>query len=179
MPTPRTIGALLAVLTLTLLSGACAAGSWATHPQTVDPHTLIDVRGAIGGIHAGETRGQAERVLGRGTTISTTIRHPKSGGYTLARVAYPGSGLVVVYSEPAHRRPIVFGIFTSSRRYHTASGLRVGSTLGHARRTPGVRCVHQVGEIDCQGGLGYERPVTGFTVRHGRVVDVFMAAVAD
>jgi len=175
----RDSGALLALLDLVLVSGACAGADHAARPQTVDAQTLIDVRGAIGGIRAGETRGQAERVLGHGTTISTTTRHPKSGAYTLARVSYPGSGLVVVYSQPAHRRPIVFGIFTSSRRYHTASGLRVGSTLGQARRTPGVRCFQQSGEVDCQGGLGYEQPVTGFTVRHGRVVDVFMAAVAD
>jgi hypothetical protein len=33
--------------------------------------------------------------------------------------------------------------------------------------------------VACQGGLGYERPVTSFTVRGGRVVRVFMVAVAD
>jgi hypothetical protein len=31
----------------------------------------------------------------------------------------------------------------------------------------------------CQGGLGYEKPVTSFAVRNGRVVQVFMVAAAD
>ena len=169
----------LAVLILLLVSSGCTAGDRAGGHQTVDPHKLIDVHGAIGGIHAGETRTQAERILGRGTVISTTTRHAKSGAYTLARVAYPASGLVVMYARPSHRPPIVFGIFTTSRRYHTKSGLRVGSTLADARRTPGIRCYSQVTYVACQGGLGYEKPVTSFTVRNGKVVRVFMAAVAD
>jgi len=57
--------------------------------------------------------------------------------------------------------------------------LRVGSTLAAARKTPGIRCSSQVTYFACQGGLGYEKPVTSFTVRDGKVVRVFMAAVAD
>ncbi len=67
----------------------------------------------------------------------------------------------------------------TSPRYHTATGLRVGATLAKARQTPGVRCSYQVTYFACEGGRGYEQPVTSFTVRHGRVVRVFMAAVAD
>jgi len=33
--------------------------------------------------------------------------------------------------------------------------------------------------VACQGGRGFEQPVTSFTVRNGRVVQVFMAAAAD
>ena len=175
MKTPR----LPAVLILLLVSSGCAVGDRSGRDQTVDPHTLIDVRGTIGGIHAGETRPLAERILARGKVISTTTRHPKSGAYRLARVEYSGSGLVVMYAQPSHRPPIVFGIFTTSRRYHTESGLRVGSTLADARKTPGIRCSSQVTYFACQGGLGYEKPVTSFTVRDGKVVRVFMAAVAD
>lgn len=167
------------MVVLALVSSGCAAGDQAGRRQTVDPHTLIDVRGAIGGISAGETRARAERILGPGNVVFATTRHPKSGGYTLTRVAYPGSGLVIMYTRPSHRRPIVFDISTTSRRYHTADGLRVGSALAQARRTPGIRCYHQVGYIACQGGLGYEKPVTSFTVRNGKVVRVSMAAVAD
>ena len=83
----RKLGALLTLLALVLVSGACAGADHAARPRTVDPQTLIDIRGAIGGIHAGETRSQAERVLGPGTTISTTTRHPKSGAYKPARVS--------------------------------------------------------------------------------------------
>jgi len=165
-----------AAVILALVSSGCAAG----RQQKADPHTLIDIRGAIGGIHAGETRTQAERIIGPGRIISTTTRHPNGGAaYTLARVAYPGSDLVIMYTRTSHRRPIVFAISTTSRRYHTAGGLRVGSTLAQARGTPGIRCTDQVAYVACQGGLGYEKPVTSFTVRNGKVVGVFMAAVAD
>jgi hypothetical protein len=42
-----------------------------------------------------------------------------------------------------------------------------------------VRCLYQVTHFACQGGQGFEKPVTSFTVRNGRVVRAFMAAVAD
>jgi hypothetical protein len=73
----------------------------------------------------------------------------------------------------------VFGVFTRSPRYHTADGLRVGSTLAQAHREHGIRCYDQPGYLACQGGLGYEKPIVSFTVRGGRVVRVFMAAAAD
>ena len=57
----------------------------------------------------------------------------------------------------------MFGVLRTSPRYHT----------------PGVRCFYQVTHFACEGGRGYEQPVTSFTVRHGRVVSAFMAAVAD
>ena len=177
--TTRPLAVVVAVLGLLFISGGCSIIDAGDRQQKVDPNTLIDVRGAIGGIHAGEKRARAERILGRGKVISTTTRHPKSGAYTLTRVAYPASGLVVMYVQPSQRPPIVFAISTTSRRYHTESGLRVGSTLAEARKTPGIRCSSQVSYFACQGGLGYEKPVTSFTVRNGKVVRVFMAAVAD
>ncbi len=92
---------------------------------------------------------------------------------------YPASSLVVVYFVPAGRPGRVAGVLTDSPRYRTADGLHVGSTLAQARREPGIQCTYQPGYYACQGGLGYERPVTSFTVRGGRVASVFMAAVAD
>ena len=73
----------------------------------------------------------------------------------------------------------MFGVFTTSPRYHTADGFGVGSTLAQARQEPGIRCYAQRSYFACQGGLGYEKPITSFTVRNGEVVRVFMAAVAD
>jgi hypothetical protein len=158
----------------------CARSSHAQQPAgRRDPNTLIDVTGAIGGIHARETQARVEHMLGHGTLVSTVTRHPTTGAYSLLRVSYPAAGLLVVYVRDSHRPAVVFGVFTTSTRYHTASGLRVGSSLADARHTPGIRCYYQVPYFACQGGLGYEKPVTSFTVRDGRVVGVFMVAVAD
>jgi len=177
---PRlTLVACVAVALVAATAGC--AGSAHTRPAagTPDPNTLIDVTGSIGGIHARETQARVEHMLGPGVLISALTRHPRTGTYSLRRVSYPAAGLLVVYFRTPHRPAAVFGVFTTSPRYHTAGGLRVGSSLADARHTPGIRCYDQVQYVACQGGLGYERPVTSFTVRGGRVVRVFMVAVAD
>jgi hypothetical protein len=73
----------------------------------------------------------------------------------------------------------VAAVITTSTRFHTADGLGVGSTLSQARAERGIRCFDQTTYLACEGGLGYEKPVTSFTVKNGRVVRVFVVAVAD
>jgi hypothetical protein len=176
--------AILLYAGLALLMAAttgCSFGS-STNPSfgKADPNTSIDVTGAIGGIHIRDTQIAVEKRLGPGKTISTSKRKQKVGGdYTLTRVLYPASQLVVLYVTSASRPASVFGVFTTSPRYHTADGLQVGSTLAQARREPGIRCYDQVSYFACQGGLGYEKPISSFTVKDGRVVRVFTAAFAD
>lgn len=172
---------LACVLVLMAVSSGCSLGSASSSSVgKVDPNTAINVDGVIGGIHARDTRIAVERRLGAGTTISTSTHKQKIGGtYTLIRVRYPASQLVVLYVTSPGRPAWVFGVFTTSPRYRTADGLRVGSTLAQARHEPGIRCYDQQSYFACQGGLGYEKPITSFTVRHGEVVRVFMAAVAD
>jgi hypothetical protein len=163
-----------------LLICGCARGSSDLPSPKPDPNTIIDVTGSLGGVKPREARAQVEHLLGPGVVISTTTRHRKVGGtYTVTRVRYPASQLVVAYVNAGTRPSSVFSIFTASTRYHTAGGLRVGSTLSQARAEKGVRCSAQNFDFACQGGLGYERPVTGFTVEPGRVVRVFVVAVAD
>jgi hypothetical protein len=177
---PRLVVVASVALALIAAAAGCGRSAQAQPPAgRPDPNTLIDVTGAIGGIHARETRARVEHMLGHGTLVSAVTRHPSTGAYSLLRVSYPAAGLLVVYVRDFHRTAVVFGVFTTSPRYHTATGLRVGSSLADARRTPGIRCFDQVQYFACQGGLGYEKPVTSFTVRDGRVVRVFMVAVAD
>ena len=104
-----------------------------------------------------------ERLVGPGSVVLTIAPHSKRHGYTLQHVRYAASRLTVVYTRAGHGRQRVFGVLRTSPRYHT----------------PGVRCFYQVTHFACEGGRGYEQPVTSFTVRHGRVVSAFMAAVAD
>jgi hypothetical protein len=172
---------LACVLLLVAVPSGCSFGS-SSHSSggKVDPDTVIDVNGAIGGIHTRAARTAVEKRLGAGTTVSTSTNKQKIGGtYTLTRVRYPASQLVVVYVASPGRPPWVLGVFTTSPRYHTADGLRVGSTLAQARHEPGIRCYDQVSYFACQGGLGYEKPILSFTVKNGRVVRVFTAAFAD
>jgi hypothetical protein len=166
---------------LAMLGSGCLgdAGSSSTAGK-LDPDHSIVVTGAIGGIHPGQARKAVEARLGHGTTTKTVHRHPKTGpGYTLTTVSYRPSRLTVMYTAPEGRPAIVFGIFTASPRYTTAHGLGVGSAFDAARHEPGIRCSPQPGYQACQGGLGFEKPVTSFTVKDGRVVRVFVVAVAD
>ncbi|MGH3427759.1 MAG: hypothetical protein ACRDQZ_09365 [Mycobacteriales bacterium] len=167
-------------LCVLVVSGTgCAFGSSQPNDATADPSTVINVDGVIGGIHALEKRTEVEHVLGTGAVLSTVIRHPKTGTVTIQRVHYATSRLTVVYDQGGGQPQMVYAVFTNSPRYHTSSGLRVGSTLAQARRTPGIHCYYQVKYFACQGGVGYEKPIVSFTVRSGKVVRVFMAAVAD
>lgn len=158
------------------LAAACSSGHGAGGRP--DPNTTIDVTGAIGGVHAHESRSAVERLLGRGQVLSR-VRRPGSPPYTLIRVRYPASALGVWYDQVKGGPPRVAAVFTRSPRYRTADGLRVGSALARARREPGLTCAQQTGYVDCEGGLGYQKPVTSFMVRGGRIVRIAMFAVAD
>jgi hypothetical protein len=171
---------LACLVSLVVVSSGCSFGSSNSSFGKADPDTSIDVNGAIGGIHPLDTRIAVEKRLGGGKTVSSSTRKQKVGGdYILTRVLYPASQLVVMYVGSSTRPQRVFAIFTSSPRYHTADGLHVGSTLAQAQHEPGIRCYDQTSYFACQGGLGYEKPVTSFTVKNGRVGRVFVVAVAD
>lgn len=167
--------ALLAATAALASAAGCSGGHGGGR---VDPNTSIDITGAIGGVHAHETRSAVERLLGPGQVLSRVTR-PGPPRYALIRVRYPASGLGVWYDQARRGPPLVAAVFTSSTRYRTPDGLRVGSTLAQVHREHGIRCYAQRGYLACQGGLGYQKPITSFTVRDGRVVRVLMVAVAD
>jgi hypothetical protein len=148
-----------------------------------DPNHSIDpVHGAIGGVRVRESRASAEQLLGRGVRVS---RRPMQGnaGYIVEKVHYPTSGLDVWYlTETGGRhRSLVGVVITSDRRYRTPDGLGVGSTLVEAQQEKALTCsnVTEPTYADCQGGLGYEQPVTNFQVRSGAVARVIAVSVAD
>jgi hypothetical protein len=154
-----------------------------------DPQRLIDpVHGVIGGVRVRETRAAAERLLGSGTLVK---HHREQGGsqsgpvtFEVEQVHYASSALDVIYVEPLGKpaQARVFAILTHDRRYHTPDGLRAGSSLAAARREKALTCSNLMpseGYADCQGGLGYERPVTNFQVRGGVVAQVAAISVAD
>jgi len=173
---------LVVCMTMVAMAAAsCASGGATATGSKVrrDSERLIVVGGALGGVRGGETRTAVERLLGSGQTDSVTRHHYPRRDVSLYRVRYPASGLTIVYGQAGAGRERVAGVISTSPRYHTTTGLRVGATLGIARHTPGIHCTAQRGYVACQGGRGFEQPVTSFTVRNGRVVQVFMAAAAD
>jgi hypothetical protein len=148
-----------------------------------DPNHGIDpVHGAIGGVRVREPRAMAERLLGRGVRVS---RKPMQGnaGYTIEQVHYAADALDVWYvtETSGKHRSIVALVSTGDRRYRTKDGLGVGSTLAEAQREPALSCsnVSAPTFADCQGGLGYEKPVTNFQVRGGAVARIIAISVAD
>jgi hypothetical protein len=163
-------GLVLAVI----VTGYSWASSRSQEQGTPDPNTSINVDGSIGGVQPRETRSRVEHLLGPGQLLSTT-----AGSYTVTRVSYPASDLLVTYVHSGSSPDQALGISTTSSRYHTADGLRLGSTLAKARAEAGLTCYYQPTEWDCEGGLGAEKPVTVFTVKAGRVVRVLVLAVAD
>jgi hypothetical protein len=142
--------------------------------------TQIDLAGSIGGVYAGEPKRAVDAMIGHGVAIAgpgTTQRQIPS---PFLRVYYPVADLTVIYAQRAGHDSQVFEVITTNPRYTTATGLGVGSALDQARHTPGITCTPGPnGQSDCQGGPGYQKPVTSFTVKDGHVVRVFMAAVAD
>jgi hypothetical protein len=149
-------------------------------PAHTDAATQIDLAGSIGGVYANESKQAVDAMIGSGVvqvgpgTTQQSMEHP------FLRVYYNAADLTVIYALRPGRDPQVFEVITTNSRYKTATGLGVGSTLDQARHTPGITCTPGPnGESDCQGGLGYQKPVTSFTVKDGHVVHVFMAVVAD
>jgi hypothetical protein len=148
-------------------------------PTLADPNTTIEVGVSIGGVHPGEARAVVERLLGAGKVTSTQVHKRRGRGpVTLTIVRYRASQLVVVYAQAAAVAPYALAVSTTSRRYHTAGGLRVGSTLAETRKTTGISCTAQPTGVACDGGLGFAKPMTTFVVQHDRVIQVFIGTGA-
>lgn len=143
---------------------------------------LIDTRrAAIGGVLPRTTRAAAEQVLGHGTRVSRTfVRSPES--HWVEQVSYPGARLVVTYIELAHpRRSLVAAVLTRDRRYRTADGIGVGTSVARLRREGSLTCGNaspETGSIQCSRGA-YQQPVTAFEAKHGAVVWVMAVSSAD
>ena len=144
---------------------------------------LIDTRRAtIGGVRARTTRAAAEMLLGRGTRVSRRFVRSPGQGHWVEQVSYPGAGMVVTYIEVAHPpRSLVAAVLTRDRRYRTADGLGVGTSVARLRREASLTCGNlspETGSIQCSRG-GYHQPVTAFDAQNGAVVWVMAVSSAD
>jgi hypothetical protein len=111
---------------LVLAQTGCAIGDG----QQSHPTNLI-TRHSLAGIHLRDSRSAAESILGHGQPI-------KHQAQTLR---YDG-GLTVSYSTDPDGKPEVAWVSTTSPRFHTHSGVRIGSgeaaveALGHMNCAP-------------------------------------------
>lgn len=167
-------------LLIAVAAAACTGGSTRSVDRKPIAHVLIDPNGSIAGIAPGEPRAKVEAQLGEGTTVSHRMRSSSGRAFLQERIRYPRSGLTVLYVRPQGKPEAVFAVFTASPRYHTRDGLHIGSSLADAQHADEIRCSPQLGtRFACQGGLGFEKPVSGFDVRDGHVVRFALVAVAD
>jgi hypothetical protein len=118
--------ALVVTLAFLLAQTSCAIGE-SQHAQ----RTNVITRGSLAGIHLGDSRSAVESVFGDG--------HPSKHHAQTSRY---DAGLTVSYRTASDGKPKVALVWTTSPRFHTHSGVRVGSgqaaveALGHMNCAP-------------------------------------------
>ena len=141
------------------------AGSVSTDARTVPPHALVPKNRlimpavSIGDIRFGEPRKTVAQALGPGKPIGRYYR------------AYLHGRLRILYSYHDAYTGRAQALITKWSGYRTRSGVHVGST----RQTlDGLHLKCSNGT--CSSGKNPDYPGTIFTMRHGRVVEIFVGA---
>jgi hypothetical protein len=154
---------------LILVSAFLTTGCLDSSPSLGPSSNAVVIPRSIGGLSLGERRGDVEATLGKGDVRNLTTKS--------TTVAYPDWGLTVVYAvgpQPADESVIV--VRTTSKRFQTARGVGVGSSLAEVRREPGVRCF---GVRTCQIGFqNSSSPGAVFVLDNGVVVIISIQAFA-
>jgi hypothetical protein len=130
--------------------------------------SLIVLERSIGGVALKEERSDVECRLGRGRVVEAWDQKPPEPALHLEHVRYPMAGLDVWYvsrdATPAGRaRARVFIVRTTSARYRTTAGVRVGSPAAELRKLRGLVCALE----SCQHGFHSARQ-TGTAFRLDR-----------
>jgi hypothetical protein len=116
--------ALVATLACLLAQTGCAIGD--SHPPQ---RTSVITRSSLAGVHLGDSRSAVESIFGNGHVV-------KHEAHTFRYDA----GLTVSYRTAPDGKPKVALVWTTSPRFHTASGVRVGS---------GQLAVEALGHMNC------------------------------
>lgn len=168
-----------------VVAAGCLGGS--EHASTSHrklPTSVLIVPGAsIAGISIGDTRSRVQAVLGPGVVTARTASPGVTGPIVRFRVEYADAGLAVAYSSLASgRTPVVVRVSTRSSRYHTRTGIKVGTSARTVAHLPGIVCdsASSFAGMICsiQGGQGQDAelslvtPVLSFGILNGRVQDV-------
>jgi hypothetical protein len=177
----RTLSVSVLGLLLSLTGVACAGGHESrTGPG---PSSLIVLDRSIGGVALKEERADVERRLGRGRLVQSRDQKPPEPPAHSEHVRYPMDGLDVWYvsrdaTSSERERARVFAVRTSSTRYRTRGGVRVGSPVGMLRALRGLECFAE----SCQHGFhGARRAGTAFRLDRpgGRVTWIAVSVGGD
>jgi hypothetical protein len=144
--------------------GALSALRWGTVARGKPADHLIVPGKSIGPFRLSESRAAVEKSFGPGTN-----GHYRRDG-RVGFVSYFGGRVEVIYEFHAGVYNFVTGLSTRSSRYHTSSGIHVGSSE-QALRKLFVTCV---GKTMCYvlAGPWPDAETTIFTLRHGRVTEI-------
>ena len=163
------IGILVAIA---LAASACFGGG-SPEPKSTPIPTLIRPSASIGPVTIGESRAKVEALLGRGRPEALG----KDTRFLSARIAYPRAGLEISYSKSA-LHPIVLWVVTQSPRYHTRSGIGIGSQIDRLAGVVPLTCRGQFAVRSCDVGASpHAGPAMTFHARNGRVDRISLIAV--
>ena len=154
------VGVVVVVLVLAIAAHSRDSGRSRTLDAPQQSSALIVPGVRIGPAAIGASRRRIERIVGK----PDKVVRARSGGGIVA--TYSDAGLAVTYQRVAYFGDIpvrgrqAVQIRTTSPRYATAAGVRVGSTLSSAQRAyPGIKCsaTDLGGGNDCVfGGTTFE-----------------------
>jgi hypothetical protein len=157
---------------IAVLATACFGGGSAEPKSTPIP-TLIRPSASIGPVAIGEPRAKVEAVLGRGRPEPLG----EDASFSSAKIRYPNSGLEVNYSKSASH-PIVLWVVTQSSRYHTRSGIGIGSPIDRLAGVVPLTCRGQFAVRSCDVGTSpHAGPAMTFHARNGHIDRISLIAV--
>jgi len=146
-------------LSLLVVCGGLAA-LFATAPSAAQPENRVIILGrSIGGIERGEPRSRVEKLFGLGSSADRGL------------VRYFEGRLLVDYWFHDGLTTQVEAVLTRWSGFHTRAGVHVGSTRRELRALH-VACVY--GECSLQAGRMPDAPGTLFTMRHGKVTEIYV-----
>jgi hypothetical protein len=147
------------------VKGAISALRWGTVSTAKPGKRLIVLADSIGGIRLGEPRKSTEKRFGPGRSRQRGL------------VSYFGGHLLVDYRFHDGFYSRVMSLSTRWSGYHVPrSGAHVGSSRRDLRRLY-VSCYYKTSCI-LQAGPWPDPVGTGFTVRHGKVVEISVGPLA-
>ena len=168
------VGILIAIA---VAASACFGGGSA-EPKSAPITTLIRPSASIGPVTIGESRTKVEAVLGRGKPEALG----DDASFLSARILYSNAGLEVSYSKSGYFKyashPIVLWVVTQSSRYHTRSGIGIGSPINHLADVVPLTCRGQFAVRSCDVGTSPDAgPAMTFRARNGHIDRISLIAV--
>ena len=169
----------IGILIATAIAASACFGGGSAEPKSTPITTLIRPSASIGPVTIGESRTKVEAVLGRGTTEAlgddaASCRREDPLPERRAR-----GQLLEVRLFQVRGHPIVLWVVTQSSRYHTRSGIGIGSPINHLADVVPLTCRGQFAVRSCDVGTSpHAGPAMTFRARDGHIDRISLIAVS-